>query len=395
VDPDNELTQILWGSPLPPIRSGVADYALDVLPDLAKSAAVRVLSPPDWSPADDWPDQLDLVPADADGRSGEVAVIHLGNNPHHVWLLDRLRRSGPTVVVLHDAVLHHLLVESTAALGDQGLFASSLEAAHGRAGTALAAARALGVQGHLDPFLFPARSVFLESVDGVIVHSEWAAELVRRELPEIAVGRVGLTVADPEPINRAEVRARLGLQPDEAILMHLGFLTPEKGLAEILTGVAAANRAGVAARLVVVGEGRGVEPLRRAATEAGIDDCLVFTGWVEAEDLPGFPAAADLGVVYRTPSAGETSAAALRFLACGVPVAVGGVRQFLELPEPVAPRLTPGPPASAELARLLAQVGEDGWSDRRVAARKHYEAFHRPEHSAREILAFLKTVHTT
>jgi len=392
VDSPNTPTRLLWGSPLPPIRSGISDYALDLLPVLARSATVRVLCPPDWSPPLDWPDELDLVAADADGLSGEIAVIHMGNNPHHLWLLPRLRREEPTVVVLHDAVLHHLLVESTVALGDQAEYSRALKAAHGAAGTALAAARAAGVHGHLDPFLFPARKAFLSSVDGIVVHSEWAEELVRREFPGIAVGRVGLPVADPGKTDRAGARARLGLRSDDVVLMHLGFLTPEKGLTEILTGVAAAVRTGLPVRLVVGGEGLVTEALRRAAVNAGVEEALLCTGWIEDEDLPGLPAAADLGVVYRTPSAGETSAAALRFLACGVPVAVGGSRQFLELPEPVAPRLTPGPSAAADLARLLARVGGEGWSDRESAARDCYESSHRPEHAAREMLAFLNTI---
>ncbi len=389
MDRHDEPAQILWGSPLPPIRSGISDYALDLLPDLAKSASVRVLTPPDWSPPEDWPEQLVLVAQDADGLPGETAVLHLGNNPHHLWLLDRLHREEPTVVVLHDAVLHHLLVEATLARGDQAGFSRAMDTAHGRAGTALAAAREVGVHGRLDPFLFPARGAFLASADGIIVHSEWAEDLVRRELPGVTVRRIGLTVADPPAPDRAGARARLGLSPDDVVLMHLGFLTPEKGLIEILTGAAAAARSGVPVRLVVVGEGEGVESLRSAAANAGVADALVFSGWVEPADLPGLPAAADLGVVYRTPSAGETSAAALRFLACGVPVAVGGIRQFLELPAAVAPRLTPGPSAAADLARLLARVGEGGWSERGIAARRHYEEHHRPQHVAREMLELL------
>jgi len=384
--------QILWGSPLPPIRSGISDYARDILPELAGKAAVRVLRPPDWSPPADWPEHLDLAAPDADGLPGEIAVIHLGNNPHHLWLLDRLRSEQPTVVVLHDAVLHHLLVESTVARGDRAEFSRALDAAHGSAGVALATARAVGIQGRLDPFLYPARRAFLETADGILVHSKWAEEQVRREFPGVAVGRVGLTVADPQATDRAGVRARLGLSGDDIVLMHLGFLTPEKGLIEILTGVAAASRSGVPVRLLVVGEGEGIEALRRAAVNAGVGEALVFSGWVEPADLPGLPAAADLGVVYRTPSAGETSAAALRFLACGVPVAVGGVRQFLELPAVIAPRLTPGPPAAADLARLLAGVGEDGWSERGFAARRFYEEHHRPERAAGEMLDFLASL---
>jgi glycosyltransferase involved in cell wall biosynthesis len=173
--------------------------------------------------------------------------------------------------------------------------------------------------------------------------------------------------------------------------MHLGFLTPEKGLVAILGAVAAATRAGVAARLVLVGEGAAGSDLKRAAEAAGIGDRVIATGWIAPDDFPSVPAAADLGVILRTPSAGETSAAAVRFLACGTPVAVGGQRQFLELPEPAAPRLTPGPSAPAELARLLAVAADGGpkWAQRRKAAREAYEAEHTPEMAADQLLTFL------
>ncbi len=84
---------------------------------------------------------------------------------------------------------------------------------------------------------------------------------------------------------------------------------------------------------------------------------VIADGWIPADEFPRVPAAADLGVVLRTPSAGETSAAAVRFLACGVPVAVGGLHQFLEWPESAAPRLTPGPSTAADLAQVAGRGG--------------------------------------
>ena len=96
----------------------------------------------------------------------------------------------------------------------------------------------------------------------------------------------------------------------------------------------------------------------------------------------------------RTPTAGETSAAVIRFLAAGTPVAVGASRQFLEWPEEAVPRLTPGPSAAAELARLLALASSGGkaWIERRRAARAAYEANHRPADAAEAIIAFLATL---
>jgi glycosyltransferase involved in cell wall biosynthesis len=382
--------KILWGSPLPPTRSGVSDYAVELLPELGARAKIRVLEPPRGLSADSWTfgNGVEIVPTDTTPDADEVSLIHLGNNPHHGWLLDRLQ--GPnTVVVLHDLVLHHLLVE--AAEGDHVFLETSLREAHGEAGVALARARRYGMTSRRDPFLFPARGAFLGSVRGAIVHSRWAEGALAQEFPELPRARVGLAVADPGKLVQVGERGRLGLSADEVVLMHLGFLTPEKGLEQILAGIAAATRAGVPVRLLLVGEGKGMGAVRAAAAAAGVDGLVSATGWVAPEAFPAIPAAADLGVVLRTPTAGETSAAVVRFLAAGTPVAVGASRQFLEWPEEAAPRLTPGPSAPAEIARLLAWARKGGkaWEKRRRAARAAYEANHRPADAAGAIVDFL------
>ena len=388
--------KLLWASPLPPIRSGISDYAVELLAELATRATVRVVRPPDWEPGDEWPlnGEVDLVPTDTMPERGELSLVHLGNNPLHLWLLHRLQAEG-SVAVLHDLVLHHLAVESASVDGGGETLGVMLEGAHGEDGRALAEARRLGMTGARDPFLFPARAAFVHSkLAAVVVHSSWAQGRVQLEFPEIPCGRIGLPAADPGSVNRNRLRDELGWSPEEVVLMHIGFMTPEKGVHEVLGGLAAARRCGVNARLVLVGQGLGFDTIRSVAADLGLGDHESCTGWVESSDFPQLPSAADLGIVLRTPTAGETSAAAVRFLACGTPVAVVGVRQFLELPERAAPRITPGASAAADVARLLASVGDrsDEWAERRRAARAAYDAEHRPEDSAEDLLAFLETV---
>jgi len=385
--------RILWGSPLPPARTGVSDYALELLPELARRATMRVLLPPGCEP-DTIANLLGLevVPAHVAPDPGELQLLSLGNNPYHEWLLPRLRLPD-TVVVAHDLVLHHLLVESTLARGDRRGYEEGLRTAHGEAGAALARARRHGVTGPRDPFLFPSRGAFFGDAMAIVVHSGWARRQVEGDLPGRPVIEVGLAVADPGPADRAAMRRRLGLSDGSTVLMHLGFLTPQKGTVELLTGFSAAVRSGVDARLVLVGEGNLDGSLERVVNELGLGERVVATGWVEPEVLPAVPAAADLGVVLRTPSAGETSAAAVRFLACGTPVALGGSAQFLEWPHDAAPRLTPGPSAAAELARWVTRAAAErsghGWGRRRDAARAAYEARHRPADVAERVVSEL------
>jgi glycosyltransferase involved in cell wall biosynthesis len=374
----------------------VSDYAVELLAELGRRARIRVLAPPGGVRPETWSfgTGIEMVAADTGPEADEVSLIHIGNNSHHASLLDRLR--GPnTVAVVHDLVLHHLLVEVTGAASD--VLEEEMVNAHGDAGAVIARARRYGLTGRRDPFLFPARGAFLDGIKGAIVHSKWAAGVIAREFPDLPVAAVGLAVADPGRVLGAAERGRLGIAPDEVVLMHLGFLTPEKGLEQILTGLATARKMGIPARLVLVGEGRGIEEIQRAAATVGVGSLVSATGWVEPELFPAVPAAADLGVVMRTPSAGETSAAAVRFLATGTPVAVSGLQQFLEWPEQAAPRVTPGPSAPAELARLLAEASAGGkaWEARRRAAREAYEAKHRPADAADAIIEFLEVLAPT
>src|ERR1035438_10034326 len=73
-------------SPLPPARTGVADYAAALLAELRRHGPV------------------DVAPERCD-----VALYHLGNNPLHAGVYRRALQQ-PGVVTLHDAVLHHFLL---------------------------------------------------------------------------------------------------------------------------------------------------------------------------------------------------------------------------------------------------------------------------------------------
>ena len=67
-------------SPLPPVRSGVADYAFALLGALPGDVSV--------------------------GVDGDVNLYHLGNNGLHAEIYARAL-ARPGVVVLHDAALNH------------------------------------------------------------------------------------------------------------------------------------------------------------------------------------------------------------------------------------------------------------------------------------------------
>lgn len=389
--------RLTWASPLPPTRSGVADYAAEILPELAALADVTVVEPPGWQPPAEGGAWLDLPRgSNASGDSGGgIPLLHLGNNPYHLWVAARLRRHGG-VVVLHDPLLHHLLVEEAAAEGAWERFEAELEEAHPGAGRRLARGRRWGFTGRLDPFLFPAQAPFLSHARAVIVHSRTAARMVAQALPHLPVARVPLAVAClARPEHRPLWRQRLGVSDSELVLLHLGFLTPAKGVDVILTALAALKELGVACRVVVVGEGSENSVVACRAGAAGLRERLVLWGFASPHELAGLLAAADVGLVPRYPTAGETSAAALRFLAAGVPVIVSGYRQFLEFPPAAALRVPPGEAGVVDMVRHVAALAANRAALDRAgtAARAAWEdGGHEPARAAAALVAAVTAV---
>jgi glycosyltransferase involved in cell wall biosynthesis len=317
------------------------------------------------------------------------ALLHLGNNPYHLWLARRLRQE-PAVVVLHDSVLHHLLVEEAAADKAWDRFAVELEGAHGEAGEALARARRWGMTGALDPFLFPARQAYLQHARAVIVHSEAAARDVSASCPDLRVRRVPLAVGEFPSGDRSEWRACLHVDNDELVMVHLGFLTPAKGLDVIVRALAALGQLGVKVRLVVIGEGSEASSLRALVDAAGLGDRVTLWGWADEAEVGGLLAAADVGLVPRYPTAGETSAAVLRCLAAGTPTVVAGYAQFLEVPAEAAFRIPPGKSGVADLVRWLAGLASDPArrkASREAARRAWVSGRHDPAVAADDLLA--------
>src|SRR5262249_29601205 len=159
------VVKVAYYSPLPPSRSGIADYSALLVPELRERVEEVVLT----RPGKRLPD-------------ADVSLYHIGNDPDaHGWILDALRRR-PGIVVLHEFVLHHLIAGTTLGRGDAQGYFDAMERELGVIGRLLA----LGVADNLLPLLwetqperFPLAGTVLDLADGVIVHSRYVEGLAR------------------------------------------------------------------------------------------------------------------------------------------------------------------------------------------------------------------------
>ncbi len=346
-------------SPLPPVRSGIADYSRDLLPHLGEVCDLRVIRLPgqplaaelerDWQPSS--PEVL--------GQDGRLPLYQMGNNVYHREILDLALRC-PGVVTLHDVVLHHLLVEDTLARQDPDGYKQRLVADHGWMGRVIAKARGWTELGQTALFELPAHRTLVHRQRGVLVHSRWAADLVHWDNPDVAVREVPMGVPLPKPAaaaDRREWRGRLGLVEGEPLLGTFGFQTPIKRTDRVLEALAQPELR--QAHLVVGGEINPRLRLRDQARELGIEERVHFVGFLEFRDFEGAIAACDLCLNLRYPSAGETSASLLRVLAVGRPAVVSDYAYSSELPDEVAVKIPLGDDEVEALARKVGSLVTD------------------------------------
>lgn len=395
--------RLAFVSPLPPAATGVADYTADVLRLLAPAHEIEAFHGQDEVETTRLPAGLRIahaaeLPARHAHHPFDLIVHQLGNGPAHGFAYDLVSRL-PGLLVLHDLVLFH----SRAAV-----FTDSEPVRAWRAAPASAAARAaaqpaldawkaeleysypgrgerlyaahMGSVGDLLPYAYPLLRLPVEASRAVLVHSAYAAVVVREEVP----GAVVTVVPQPvEPVEGdagaiASLRARLGFARDDVVVGCFGLLTREKRVDAVAAAVARASAIEPRLRLLLAGPLPDRPGLEQRLSALGLEGRAVLTGRLAHGELGTHIGVADIVAHLRWPTARETSAALLRVLAQGRPSIVSDLQHQADLPADCVWRIDPAREADLELA-LLALARDPGARLRLgAAAAEHVRRAHAP-----------------
>src|SRR2546423_7560726 len=94
--------RVAFFSPLPPARSGIADYSEALIESLRPLMELEIFS---------GAHQV------YDPARFDIALYHVGNNGYHGFVYEAALRY-PGVVVMHESNLHHLIADLTIKRGD-------------------------------------------------------------------------------------------------------------------------------------------------------------------------------------------------------------------------------------------------------------------------------------
>ena len=236
--------RIAFFSPLPPAKSGIADYSAAVLDPLRRLAEV---------------DTFTEKPAHFDFSRYDVGVYQLGNNPHHTFAYEMAIRH-PGVVVMHEANLHHLIADLTIRRGDWDAYLREVESNAGA--EALAFARRYVRTLERGPGLRHPDAPF-DSFQ--IARRHRSQRCSRRGSARRTVSPAQSpefrTAPGSSMATACSYRSRLGLDERAPLVGIFGFLKPYKRIAESLRAFRRLVRVAPDARMILAGEAHPELPL--------------------------------------------------------------------------------------------------------------------------------------
>ncbi|HVW86256.1 MAG TPA: glycosyltransferase, partial [Bryobacteraceae bacterium] len=302
---------------MPPSKSGIADYSSALVSEMRKRAEVTV---------------FDSAETRFDPSQFDVALYHLGNNPHHDFVYDTALRH-PGVVVMHEANLHHLIAHVTIRRGDWDAYVAECEYNGGAAALAFAQrVRKLEVGPDYEGIAMTRR--LLERSRGVVVHSDFVARETRGQGFDGPVATIPHGAWIPET-DRNGVRHQLGLDEATPLIGAFGYIKPYKRIAESLRALKRLVKLDPRVRMILVGEPHPDFKVDQLIRTLGLTDHVRLLGFTPIEKFIDYMGACDIILNLRYPTVGETSGSLQRALGLGKAVIVTDIGSFSELPDDV------------------------------------------------------------
>lgn len=325
--------RLAFVSPLPPEKTGIATYNVELIFALSKCYELTLIS-----------DQEEVAPLlksrfrienaqylRQHAKNFEQILYHIGNSLFHEQM-PSLIKDVPGVVVLHDFYLGHLRAGQSAEQSSDS-FNNLLYLSHGYSALL---DNVHGIEASI--LKYPVNWDILTRAIGVIVHSQYARNLVAQwytKSHQIEVQTIPLLSQSIERIPKSEARARLGLKEQAFVICSYGFLGESKQNHRLLNAfLASALWQDLECYLIFVGEcpdndyGSAFKELIRSS---GATDRVFITGFTSDERYQDYLVSADIAVQLRTNARGESSGTILDVMNYALPLIVNANGAMAEL----------------------------------------------------------------
>ena len=384
--------RLAFVSPLPPEKTGIADYATELLPELARHYDITVIVSQEKI-EDAWVQAnapiRDVAWFRTHAQQFDRVVYQFGNSPFHVHMFDLLANI-PGTVVLHDFYISGPVWHRDEHGPARYSWARALLAGHGW--NAVRERMQVGKWEDVMDVItaYPCNLAVLQQARGIIVHSGHSRRLAQQFYGVHAAddwALIPLLRQSAKQAGKAIARKQLQLGEDDFVVCSFGVLGNTKLNHRLLQAwLASPLSQDATCRLVFVCENQmddyGKSLLQKIA-QSPAKDRITITGWADLNTYRQWLDAADAGVQLRTLSRGETSGTVLDCMNYGLPTIVNAHGSMADLPAD-AVWMLPDDFDDDQLIKALNHLRQDAPRRAELGARAlaHIRTQHNPRHCA-------------
>jgi glycosyltransferase involved in cell wall biosynthesis len=333
--------KIAWLSPLPPQRSGIANYSYWLVKVLKPHLDIDLYYETELPDAELQRD-FDVYPMSLFPERHETydeVIYHLGNNSIFHKKIYQLAWRFPGTVVLHDYNLSAFMHYAFYLQADWQLYEQALVNSNGEP-------ERKGLQG-LVPQLrrnvngLPMSYAVVNKSRKVIVHHRWVKnQFSHNEHIEVIPMFAKINIS-PTADQIEAFRKKFAIKDTHFLITCLGFVNRNK-LPELQVRVVKELVAqGMPVQLVFAGEtSPEVRSLQTEVEASEYGEYITFTGYLDETDYFAAVFASDVVINLRNPSMGEASLTLMHALAAAKPAIISDLNQYQEFPDRVCWKLT-------------------------------------------------------
>ena len=362
--PNSVKHKLAFVSPLPPERTGIADFCAELLPALAKYYEIELIVDQE----NISPEILQNYPPPKNGNwlrqnvdQIDRVIYHFGNSPFHCYMFDLLK-AVPGVVVLHDIYLSSVIRYDDERGAKPKEWLKELYKSHNYKALI---ERVQSKDFENETFKYPCSGAVTKDALSLIVHSNFSKTLIEKWYGKVTAKKtsiVSLAREIPQLSDRLSARQRLGFHSNDYIVCSFGFLGPTKMNDRLLMAwIKSSLSNDNCCKMLFVGENNGGaygQNLIHLIRENNLESQVWITGFISPDQFRDYLAAMDVAVQLRTNTRGETSAAVLDVMAAGKPLIVNAHGSLAEL-DSEAVCVLPDEFEDEELARAMETIRGD------------------------------------
>ncbi len=365
------MKTLAFFSPLSPLPSGVAHYADNLARQLADNWKIVFYIDGDYRP-EAVEDLGEVRNRELFRGEEDIALFQASNGPMHAYMYPDILRHGG-VITLHDSTLYDMVIsywegKSRAKFwadflrneGADGVrrMMAPLKEGGGKFSQRILHNLYLDEESKRNYFTFLRRVV--RCARGIITHSRWVADAVRRAGAECPIMTVPLAV-QPAPAQMPADAAReslglneKGVKPHTFVALVFGYIQRHKRIEPILDAWARFVTEAPDAMLLLVGPRSPDLDIDRAVAQRNLGDrVLIDASFVLMEKIRLYLFSADLCLNLRKPVYGSSSQSLMQILAAGRACVVTDAETFSEFPDEVVKKISCGPSEVDDILEVM------------------------------------------